>query len=130
VLHGALCSSSLIREASSARQGYADLGCQGTRRLPQQQILGAPSTTLAMFLGPYVGAQHSCTCPLGYKRGGMQRYKTSSIFRLRPRSSKTTQALKQYDTQWSRVLRSGGPNHSKLLCVIAFIPSSRNRQNA
>jgi hypothetical protein len=28
----------------------------------------------------------------------------------------------QYITQWSRVLRSGGPNHSKPLCVlISFI---------
>jgi hypothetical protein len=74
VLHGALCSSSLVREASPTRRGYADLGCQGTRRLPRQQILVATSTTSAMFLGPHVGAQHSCTCPLSYKRGGMQRY--------------------------------------------------------
>jgi hypothetical protein len=27
----------------------------------------------------------------------------------------------QYITQWSRVLRSGGPNHSKLLRVLEFI---------
>jgi hypothetical protein len=27
----------------------------------------------------------------------------------------------QYTTQWSRVLRSGGPNHSKLLSVLEFI---------
>jgi hypothetical protein len=27
----------------------------------------------------------------------------------------------QYITQWSRVLRSGGPNHSKSLCVLEFI---------
>jgi hypothetical protein len=26
----------------------------------------------------------------------------------------------QYITQWSRVLRSGGPNHSKSLCVLVF----------
>jgi hypothetical protein len=38
--------------------------------------------------------------------------------------------LKQYNTQWSRVLRSGGPNHSKLLRVLVFIPTSRNKQNA
>jgi hypothetical protein len=68
--------------------------------------------------------------PFGYKRGSMRRCNTSSIFRLRPKSSKTTQALKQYNTQWSRVLRSGGPNHSKLLRVLVFIPSSRNKQNA
>jgi hypothetical protein len=49
--------------SSPARRGCADLGCQGIRRLPQQQILVAPSTTSAMFLGPHVEAQHSCTCP-------------------------------------------------------------------
>jgi hypothetical protein len=37
-----------------------DLGCQGARRLLQQEISVATS---AMFLGPHVGAQHSCTCP-------------------------------------------------------------------
>jgi hypothetical protein len=26
----------------------------------------------------------------------------------------------QYITQWSRVLRSGSPNHSKSLCVLVF----------
>jgi hypothetical protein len=62
--------------------------------------------------------------PLSYKRGGMQRYKG------RPKSFNTTQALKQYNTQWSRVLRSGGPNHSKLLRVLVFIPTSLNKQNA
>ncbi len=50
MLRGALCSSSLVREASPARRYYADLGCQGTRRLLQQQILVAPSTASIMFL--------------------------------------------------------------------------------
>jgi hypothetical protein len=35
---------------------------------------------------------------------------------------KFIQAL--YITQWSRVLRSGGPNHSKSLCVLVFSPFS------
>jgi hypothetical protein len=48
--------------------------------------------------------------PFSYKRGGMQRYNTSSIFRLRLSILKLPQ---QSNTQWSRVLRSGGPNHSK-----------------
>jgi hypothetical protein len=48
---GALCSPSLIREASPTRRGYADLGCQGTRRLPQQRTFVAPSV---MSLGPHV----------------------------------------------------------------------------
>jgi ubiquinone/menaquinone biosynthesis C-methylase UbiE len=32
------------------------------------------------------------------------------------------QAHKQYISQWSRVLRSDGPNHSKSLCVLEFSP--------
>jgi hypothetical protein len=113
VPHGVLCASSLIREASPARRYYADLGCQGARRLLQQQTLVVPSTTSVMFLGPHVGAQHSCTCPLSYKRGGMQRYKETQ---LRLSILKLPQ---QSNIQWSRVLRSDGPNHSTLACSCA-----------
>jgi hypothetical protein len=60
VQRGALYSA-LIREASPARRGYTDLGCQGARRSLQQQVLVATS---AMILGPHDGAQYSCTCPL------------------------------------------------------------------
>jgi hypothetical protein len=55
--------SSLLHEASPARRGYGDLGRQGTRRLPQQQILVAPSAIFFMSLGPHVGAQYLCACP-------------------------------------------------------------------
>jgi hypothetical protein len=41
-----------------------------------------------------------------------------------------TSSQAQYITQWSRVLRSGGPNHSKPLCVLVFFPTPSNRQNA
>jgi hypothetical protein len=66
-------------EASPARQYYADHGCQGTRRLLQQRTLVAPSITSVVFLGPHVGAQYPCTCPLSYKRGGMHHYNTRSL---------------------------------------------------
>jgi hypothetical protein len=56
--------------------------------------------------------------PLAIKGGGMQHYNTST---LRPKSSKTQLKLKQYNTQWSRVLRSSVPNHSKLLRVHSYI---------
>jgi hypothetical protein len=107
VLCGALCPSSLIREASPARRYYADLECQGTRRLLERRTLVAPSTASIMFLGPHVGAQYPCACPLSYKRGGMQRYNIGSgrLWALK--------LPQQSNTQWSRVLRSGGPNHSK-----------------
>jgi hypothetical protein len=46
-----------------ACRGYRDLGHQGTRRLPQQQTLVAPSAIFFMSLVPHVGAQHLCACP-------------------------------------------------------------------
>jgi hypothetical protein len=121
-----------------------------TRTLPRalQQDINIVRTTNIMAHGDYTGMASGSSIlpfvpgpacrgseplfmpPLNYKRGGMQRYNTSSIFMLRPKSSKTAQAPKQYNTQWSRVLRSGGPNHSKRLCVLVFVPSSRNKQNA
>jgi hypothetical protein len=46
----------------------------------------------------------------------MQRYKGTDTL---ARTHKFKQA--QYITQWSRVLGSGGPNHSKLSRVLEFI---------
>jgi hypothetical protein len=58
--------------------------------------------------------------PLVYKREGTRRYKADPHRLIQtPAIPDTTQAHKQYNTQWSRVLRSGGPNHSKLLRVLA-----------
>jgi hypothetical protein len=59
---GPLSSPSIIREASPARRGYADLGCQGARRLLQWRTFVAPSAISVMSLGPYVGAQYLCAC--------------------------------------------------------------------
>ena len=64
--------------------------------------------------------------PLNYKRGGTQRYNSDTL----GRSQVHTSSQAQYITQWSRVLRSGGPNHSKSLCVLVFFPFPPNRQNA
>jgi hypothetical protein len=36
----------------------------GTRRLSRQQALVAPSAIFFMFVGPHVGAQSLCACPL------------------------------------------------------------------
>jgi hypothetical protein len=55
------CTHPLYEKLPPARRGYTDLGCQGARRSLQQQVLVATS---AVFLGPHVGAQYSCTCPL------------------------------------------------------------------
>jgi hypothetical protein len=54
------CTHPLCEKLPLHVETIRDLGCQGARRLPQQEISVATS---AMFLGPHVGAQHSCTCP-------------------------------------------------------------------
>jgi hypothetical protein len=67
------------------------------------------------------GSVPLCMPPFSYKRGGMRRYKADPICDP-AQAHKFIQALKQYITQWSRVLRSGGRNHSKSLCVLVFLP--------
>jgi hypothetical protein len=115
---GTLCSSSLIREASPAPQGDEDLRCQGTRRLPRVANICSSKCYIHLVPGPTCrGSVPLCMPPFSYKRGGMQCCNTSS-FRL-------SKLLQQSNTQWSRVLRSGGPNHSKPSCVLVFIPFSR-----
>jgi hypothetical protein len=114
-------SSSLLQEVSPARRGYGDLGRQGTRKLPQQQTFVASSAIFFMSLGSHVGAKYLCACPPSTIKGEacdvIHRLNLSgSIFRAHSDTHKFIQALKQYITQWSRVLRSGGPNHSKSLC--------------
>jgi hypothetical protein len=84
----------------------------------------------------YIYYIHEPTCrgsaplyapPLSYKRGGMQRCKWETHKQTQAHLD-LAQTLKfiqaQYITQWSRVLRSGGLNHSKLLCVLTFFPFS------
>jgi hypothetical protein len=112
-----------------------------TRALPRvlQQDINTKRTTDIMTHGDYTGWASSssilsfvagsmcrgsvplCMPPFSYKRGGMRHYKGDPI--LDPaQAHKFIQALKQYITQWSRVLHSGGPNHSKSLCVLVFLP--------
>jgi hypothetical protein len=52
--------------------------------------------------------------PFSYKRGGMRRYTHTHAILGHTLDS---QAHEQYISQWSRVLRSGGPNHSKSVGV-------------
>jgi hypothetical protein len=87
MLDGALYTSSLLQEASPARQGYADLERRGTRRLLRQHTLEDPSTIFFMSLGPHVGAQYFVHAPLfSYKRGGIRRYRVEA---LRPSFTQT-----------------------------------------
>jgi hypothetical protein len=89
--------------------------------------------------GPTGGGQTSLYGPpLRYKREGTRRYNADllrvsdsliSTWTLRLTSSyKLSSSQSQYNTKWSRVLRSGGLNHSKPLCVLVFIPNPPSRQ--
>jgi hypothetical protein len=65
--------------------------------------------------------------PLSYKREGTRRYRQTFIHVHTHSSSQVhTSSQAQYIIQWSRVLRSGGPNHSKSLCVLVLFPISSN----
>jgi hypothetical protein len=72
---GALYSSSLLQEASPTLQGYADLKCQGTRRLSRQQTLvGSKHYILYVPRPTCRGPVPLCMPPFSYKMGGMRRY--------------------------------------------------------
>jgi hypothetical protein len=138
VLRRALCSSSLVR-------------CQGRFRCTpmlrrtwisgRKEIALATSISCSKYYIRYVpgpicrGSAPLYVPPLTYKRGGTQRYKADSH---RPNlgshtdlnSQVHTSSQAQYNTQWSRVLRSSGPNHSKPLCVLMFFLIPSSRQNA
>src|SRR6185312_6103982 len=77
--------------------------------------------------GPYVGPPLSVRAPLGHIKG-----------RARPlehRLSRRTQALATLTLSWEgntthsgrRVLRSGGPNHSKSCCARRVLEGDRSR---
>jgi hypothetical protein len=68
--------------------------------------------------------------PLSYKREGTRRYKADSLTRSLRLSSSQAFRHSQYNTQWSRVLRSSGPNHSKSSCLLVFFPNPSSKQNA
>jgi hypothetical protein len=51
-------------KASAARRYYTGCGYPGVRRLHWRLALVAPNIISIMSLGPHVGAQHPCTCPL------------------------------------------------------------------
>jgi hypothetical protein len=121
-----LYSSSRVRtvEATVVYQHCVDIWAP-------EDLSGVTGISCSMYFIHYVSGP---TCrgpaslympdaPLSYKRGGMQRYKARTHrHSLRPSDSQVhTSSQAQYSTQWSRVLRSGGPNHSKPLRVLVFI---------
>jgi hypothetical protein len=109
--------SSLVRfQGSFPCTPITDIRVRG--RLHWQRTLVVPSIYVRYVPGPTCrGSVPLYVPPFSYKRGGTQRYNSSS---LRPNSGSQvhTSSEAQYNTQWSRVLRSGSPNHSKPLRVL------------
>jgi hypothetical protein len=125
VLRGALYSS-LIREAFPLRAETTQIS--GVRAHEDYTGMASKSSTHLFVPEPTCqGSEPLYMPPLNYKRGGMRREhgQTQDIH-----AYTQLKLSKQYNTQWSTVLRSSGPNHSKPLCVLVFIPSISNRQNA
>jgi hypothetical protein len=134
VLWHTMCSSSLVRSQGSFR-------C--TPMLHKPRISGHKKIALATRIScskyyicyvPGPACQGSVSLyvpPLSYKREGTWSYKADSST-LRPSSGSQvhTSSQAQYITQWSRVLRSGDPNHSKSFCVLVFVHRLADRQNA
>jgi hypothetical protein len=134
-IHYAHHHTYVATEASVAHRYYAGCGYQGARRMHWRPALVVPSITSVMSLGPHVGAQHPCTCPPSAIKGEARNVTTqahldSDTLRRSSGSQVHTSSQAQYITQWSMVLRSGGPNHSKPLCVLVFVHWLADRQNA
>jgi hypothetical protein len=89
----------------------------GHKIAPTANICGSKRYIIYVPGPTYRGPVPLCMPHFSYKRGGMRRYTQAHSD-----THKFIQALKQYISQWSRVLRSGGPNHSKSLCVLVFFP--------
>jgi hypothetical protein len=121
-MHYAHHYSYVTKGAAAAYQYCVDCGHQGNRRLHRR-------TRVSYFYNvspPFCSRAHMSglsilvRAPLSYKREGTRRYKTGS---LRPSYRLTSSRVHRLNTThrpWSRVLRSGGPNHSKLPCPRVF----------
>jgi hypothetical protein len=117
---------------------------RGLRKSGRQKIsqaspaLVAPCISSIMSLGPHVGAQQPCMClPWAIKGKGhnvTRHTHLEATQALRFITSSVLHKLKcsdtQYISQWSRVLRSGGPNHSKSWSFRVFIHHLADRQTA
>jgi hypothetical protein len=135
VLRRTLCSSSHARYqgSSAGYQYYMHYGHYGDRRSPRRYNISyfPPFCPWAHMSGLSILVR----APLSYKREGTRCYKAETLTltqtQLRLSDSQVnTSSQAQYSTQWSRVLRSGGPNHSKPLCVLVFIPNPSSKRNA
>jgi hypothetical protein len=121
--HAAACAALIMTRAYRGSSSDISILC-ALRTLWRSEIARALQALVTSFHfapGPTCrGSASLYVPPLSYKREGTRRYKAGTL----------TRSQAQYSTQWSRVLRSSGPNHSKLLCVLVFFVHLADRQNA
>jgi hypothetical protein len=125
VLQGAQCPSSLVSPG--------DFLCTPmlprSRRLGHRKIALATGPSCSKYYIRYVprpicrGSAPLYVPPLDYKREGTLRYE-GDIQVTQIQLARALKLSQQYNTQWSRVLRSGVPNHSKSLCLYVFVHRS------
>jgi hypothetical protein len=114
----------ITREASTARQYYAGCGYQDARRLTS---ISCSKYYSRYVPGPACRGSAPLYVPPSAIKGEAHNVTTQAHLDL-AQAHKLIQA--QYITQWSRVLRSGGSNHSKPLCVLVFVHHLVDKQNA
>jgi hypothetical protein len=124
-VHYAHHYSYVTKEASVAYQYCACCGQHGPRDCTDVTCISYSRYSFHYVPGPTCrGSASLYVPPLSYKREDTQRYKAGSQHPQTHTGSPDlgAQALRhiQYNTQWSRVLRFGGLNHSKLLCALMF----------
>jgi hypothetical protein len=125
--------SRVTKEATATYQYCMDYGYHGARRLLRHTRISYFYNVFPSFCSwaHMSGLSILVHAPLSYKRKGTRRYKADPTQTLRLTSSyKLSSSQIQYKTQWSRVLRSGGLNHSKLSCPRVFFHLPIDRQNA
>jgi hypothetical protein len=118
VLRSALCASIITRTFPGKLPLHANRGYQGAREIALATNISCSKHLRLLCSWAHMSGLSTLVCTsFSYKRGGTQRYNSSS---LRPSSGSQvhTSSQAQYNTQWSRVLCSGGPNHSKPLRVL------------
>ena len=131
MLRRTLCSSSLARYRGGSRDISISYGLWTLWRSEFAQALQALVTSFHFASGLTCrGSASLYVPPLSYKREGTRHYKATSLRPMLTDTLKLSNSQIQYNTQWSVVLRSGGLNHSKSLCVLVFIPNPSSRQNA
>jgi hypothetical protein len=113
VLHGALCSSSLIREASPCTPRLHRSRVSGHKKIAPAANISSSKYYFRYVPGPTCrGSVPLYMPPFSYKRGGIQRYNTGSIFRP------------NLDSQFSSF--HNNPTHSGVGC---YAPAARTTLN-